>query len=228
MDDLISIFLKLGLTLLLAGVIGIEREITGHKAGIRTLILVGIGASSFVMLADQIDIPDSETGRIIAGVATGLGFLGAGAIIKEGINIQGLTTAATIWVTASIGVAVGTGAYYIALITFSFTFIVLTLFGIIERVFNLKSHSGTLYLYMKRGYGLPKEELDYLHKRGVAVQRMSMERSSEGQCFTVDMDIPRRMEMGEFIERTDEIRGLKKVRWVDNEQKGPLSYLDNF
>ena len=59
MDELLSLFLKLGLTVILAGIIGIEREITGHKAGIRTLILVGIGASSFVMLADQADIPDT-------------------------------------------------------------------------------------------------------------------------------------------------------------------------
>ncbi|HHD16370.1 MAG TPA: MgtC/SapB family protein, partial [Euryarchaeota archaeon] len=89
MEEIIELLIKLGLTLILSGIIGLEREVTGHKAGIRTLILVGIGAASFVMLADNISLSDSETGRIIAGVATGLGFLGAGAIIKEGINVKG-------------------------------------------------------------------------------------------------------------------------------------------
>jgi len=228
MEEIIELLIKLGLTLILSGIIGLEREVTGHKAGIRTLILVGIGAASFVMLADNISLSDSETGRIIAGVATGLGFLGAGAIIKEGINVKGLTTAASIWVTAAIGVSVGSGSYLIGIITFSFTIIVISLFAVLERKLNLKPDTGTIRVVMEKGYSLPRRELRKLQKDGVGIQRMKMENTREGLCFTLDVELPRRIKVSDFVERTSGIEGLREVEWEDTEQGGLRSYLDVF
>jgi putative Mg2+ transporter-C (MgtC) family protein len=228
MDPIVDFVVKLGLTLVLSGIIGLEREVTGHKAGIRTLILVGIGAASFVMLTEQINIPESETGRIIAGVATGIGFLGAGAIMKEGINVRGLTTAATIWVTASIGVAIGTGAFEIGLITFSFTIIVLSIFGILERKFNLKANSGTLQICMKKGYELPKLELRAIERSGIGFSRIEVDRYEEGVCVNIDVDLPRNIGVTEFTDRVSSIKGTRKVQWEDTDLKGSSTYLDRF
>ena len=228
MEEVVGLFLKLGLALVLSGIIGIEREVTGHKAGMRTLILVGIGAASLVMLVERLDIPKEELGRIIAGVATGIGFLGAGAIIKEGINVKGLTTAATIWVTASIGMTIGTGAYYIGFITFAFTLIVLTIFGVLERKFKLKPKNGILRIVLSRDVGIPTKELKRLQGKGVGFQRIRVENPPEGIVITIDMELPRGIRIVDFLEKIKNIQGIKEVTWEDLELKGPSTYLDVF
>ena len=228
MEEVVGLFLKLGLALVLSGIIGIEREVTGHKAGMRTLILVGIGAASLVMLVERLDIPKEELGRIIAGVATGIGFLGAGAIIKEGINVKGLTTAATIWVTASIGMTIGTGAYYIGFITFAFTLIVLTIFGVLERKFKLKPKNGILRIVLSRDVGIRTSELKRLQGRGVGFQRRRGENPPEGIVITIDMELPRGIRIVDFLEKIKNIQGIKEVTWEDLELKGPSTYLDVF
>jgi putative Mg2+ transporter-C (MgtC) family protein len=119
----LSVLGKLLLAALLGGAIGIEREIAGKSAGLRTNILICVGAALFTQLS--VDIarigftpdgrPYGDTTRIAAQIVSGIGFLGAGAILHGGGAIVGLTTAATIWVVAAIGVAVGAGAYVDAL-----------------------------------------------------------------------------------------------------------------
>jgi putative Mg2+ transporter-C (MgtC) family protein len=107
------------LATLLGGAIGIEREYSGKPAGLRTNILICIGAALFTQLSvnvaqmgfDAAHKPYGDTGRIAAQIVTGIGFLGAGAIMHAQGSIIGLTTAATIWAVAAIGVAVGAGAY---------------------------------------------------------------------------------------------------------------------
>src|SRR5918998_6874576 len=108
----------------LGAAVGLEREVSDQPAGFRTHILVSLGAALFTIAgalgASAFD--DSETvrfdpTRIAAQVVTGIGFLGAGAIIQQGVNVRGLTTAASLWVTAAVGLAVGLGFYTAALIT---------------------------------------------------------------------------------------------------------------
>ncbi|MBN1539915.1 MAG: MgtC/SapB family protein, partial [Candidatus Thermoplasmatota archaeon] len=151
MDEWLQILLKLMITLGASGLIGLEREITGHKAGIRTQILVGIGSTSLVMLGVYNDMKVDEIARIIAGIATGLGFLGAGAIMKEGLNVKGLTTAATIWVNASIGAAIGLGSYMIGISSLVITMVVLSIFALLERYLHLKPRGGTFVVTLDRG-----------------------------------------------------------------------------
>jgi len=92
--------------------IGLERQLTGHVAGIRTNILVGMGACLFTLFSQLMDAPD--TTRIAAQVVTGIGFLCSGIIFKEGLNVRGLNTAATIWCTAAIGVLCSSGLVHYA------------------------------------------------------------------------------------------------------------------
>lgn len=120
---------RLFLAALFGGALGFEREVRGKAAGIRTHMLVAMGSATFVMVAQLLGAQANEASRVIQGVVAGVGFLGAGAILKsskEGAeHIQGLTTAAGIWFTAAIGVAVGAGKESAALICTVLALIVL-------------------------------------------------------------------------------------------------------
>ena len=114
-----------------AGFIGYEREVNGHAAGLRTHILVSIGACLIMNLsisAPGLDIGATrDPARIAAQVVSGIGFLGAGTIIQNGTNVKGLTTAATIWLCGGVGLACGSGYFVGALLTTIISYITLTL-----------------------------------------------------------------------------------------------------
>jgi putative Mg2+ transporter-C (MgtC) family protein len=100
----------------LGAVIGLEREIHDHPAGMRTHLLVSLGSAGFTVLSiAAFPAPGADPARIAAQIVTGIGFLGAGAILKEGATIRGLTTAASLWATAAVGMAAGAGAWITAL-----------------------------------------------------------------------------------------------------------------
>jgi putative Mg2+ transporter-C (MgtC) family protein len=114
---------------LLGGLIGLERELSGREAGFRTNMLIAIGACLFTILSiDGFPLLDSsarDSGRVAAQIVTGIGFLGAGAIIQNRDQIIGLTTAATIWLVAAIGMSVGVKSYGLAIFTSVLTFVIL-------------------------------------------------------------------------------------------------------
>lgn len=126
-----ELLLKLGLSLLIGTVIGAEREYKNKSAGLRTLILICIGSTLFTIISSSLGSAD-EQGRIAANIVTGIGFLGAGAIMREGLTVSGLTTASSIWVTAALGMAVGAGEYFLSIAGAVTVIIVLTLFGFIQ------------------------------------------------------------------------------------------------
>ena len=109
---------------LLGAVLGLEREIHGRPAGLRTHFLVSMGAAVFMMLSPYVAkmTPEiiGDPGRIAAQIVSGIGFLGAGAIVKEGVSIRGLTTAASLWVAAAIGMTTGVGSYKMSGIFFPY------------------------------------------------------------------------------------------------------------
>ncbi len=106
----VAIFLRVLLAAGLGAFIGIERELRGYPAGVRTMALVALGAALFT----EISLITSTEDRIAAGIVTGVGFLGAGVIFREGYTIKGITTAATVWAAAAIGMAVGRRLYLAA------------------------------------------------------------------------------------------------------------------
>ncbi len=137
-----TIVIRLSISFVLGGLVGLERELYGRAAGLRTHIMVSIG-SCLIMLTSLyvFDIYKSLTSvdpaRIAAGVITGIGFLGAGTILRsgEGEGIRGLTTAASLWVVAAIGLAVGIGFYSAALFTTALVLIALLFLGRFEKKF---------------------------------------------------------------------------------------------
>src|SRR3989338_9716020 len=120
-----EIFFRLVLAVVAGGLIGLEREVVHKPAGIRTHMLVCLGSALLVMVT--IEALPHEAARIIAGVATGIGFLGAGTIFKAKDEVHGLTTAASIWAVAAVGLASGLGYYLIMAIAAVLVLIVLQL-----------------------------------------------------------------------------------------------------
>jgi putative Mg2+ transporter-C (MgtC) family protein len=111
---------RLVIAALLGGAIGFEREIHGHPAGMRTHMLVSLGSAAFTVLGVFFfSSPGVSTdpSRIAAQIVSGIGFLGAGAILKYGTSVRGLTTAASLWATAAVGMAAGAGAWLVAIVT---------------------------------------------------------------------------------------------------------------
>ena len=127
----LELVVRLILGFVLSGLVGLEREVSLKPAGLRTHILVGLGSTLFTVLSLQA-FPGSDPSRVAASIVVGIGFLGAGTIIKTKEKVIGLTTAATLWIVASIGVATGAGFYLLAIIATILAFSVLKL-DIFER-----------------------------------------------------------------------------------------------
>ena len=107
-------FLPIVLAMALGGIIGLEREIHHKPAGLRTIILISTGAALFTVIANRLNDVNAAM-RIVQGVITGVGFIGAGTIIRDRVSVHGITTAATIWLTTGIGIACGMQMYEIAI-----------------------------------------------------------------------------------------------------------------
>lgn len=139
--DFIDIIIRLSLAILLSGLIGLERKIYKKPAGFRTNVLVGMGSTLLMIIGLNIltEFNDGNTvdiTRLAGQIVTGIGFLGAGAIIQGRGSVHGLTTAATIWVVAAIGMAVGLGFFLEATIATILTLVVLVILGRIEHKFE--------------------------------------------------------------------------------------------
>ena len=124
------------LAALIGGLIGGERELRRKSAGFRTSILIAMGAAIFTIVSLELTPAGMDPTRIAAQIVTGVGFLGAGAIMRTEKEIHGLTTAATVWVNAALGVAAGGGQYHVAFIGGAITMVVLLILAPIEAAFD--------------------------------------------------------------------------------------------
>ncbi len=142
--------LKLGLAILVGGLIGAEREFRDKSAGLRTIIFITIGSALFTILSPKLG-DAVHTARIAANIVTGIGFLGAGAIIREGTKIAGLTTASTIWLAASLGMGIGAGQYTLVSLSTLVIMVILWLFPWFERVINHMREARTYEILLPLG-----------------------------------------------------------------------------
>jgi len=133
--------IKIALAVLCGGLLGLERQYKNKTAGFRTIILICLGSTIFTMVAQR-------TGQVAnINIVTGVGFIGAGVVFKDSINVSGLTTAAVIWISAAIGMAVGSGNYSLSLISTLLTLTVLLLFNMLE-VYIDKIHHDKLFVIL--------------------------------------------------------------------------------
>jgi putative Mg2+ transporter-C (MgtC) family protein len=143
-SQVVRVVLRLVLAAILGGALGFEREQKGKSAGIRTHMLVAIGSALFVFIPEQVGVKVADMTRVLQGVISGIGFLGAGTIIKgkEEENVKGLTTAAGIWLTAAIGVAAGMGREASAVLSTALALIILALVPKFEGLFGRRKSNG--------------------------------------------------------------------------------------
>lgn len=132
-------FLKIGEAVLCGGLLGIERQYKNKTAGFRTLILITLGSALFTMVAQHANM------GVNINVITGIGFIGAGVVFKDGIGVSGLTTASVIWVAAAIGMLVGAGNFEIAIVSTIVTLCVLIMFALLEHYVD-KVHHDKLFV----------------------------------------------------------------------------------
>jgi putative Mg2+ transporter-C (MgtC) family protein len=218
-----EILLRVGLAAVLGGAIGFERELREREAGLRTHLLVSVGAALFTMVSAYAWTDwrfSTEEGlvfdptRIAAQVVTGIGFLGAGAIIRQGFSIRGLTTAATLWVVAAIGMSTGAGYYAAAVITT--VLVLVSLWPLRLLAFRIsgrfRPEEGRLAVELPAGASAASV-LEAVEDAGAVVR--SLEFEEEGDTRRVDMRV--RIERGrsaaELIDAMTRAEDVKGARW---------------
>lgn len=144
-----SEFLRLVLAAFLGGLIGLERQRRNHPAGLRTHTLVCLGSALLMLISEDLAArymsqTNADPARIAAQVVSGIGFLGAGTIMREGLTVRGLTTAASLWVVAALGLAVGGGYYTPALVTAAVSLVTLSVLNRFEQFIAQGGHAGRL------------------------------------------------------------------------------------
>jgi putative Mg2+ transporter-C (MgtC) family protein len=216
-----ELLLRLGLTLLLCGLIGLERESRDQVAGLRTHILVGLGAALFTVvsaygfeefLRGGDAPPRYDPTRIAAQIVSGIGFLGAGAIIRQGFNVRGVTTAAALWIVAAIGMAAGAGYYQAAIAT---TAIVLPSLVI------LRMMRPALMRRMRVDYFLVEAELDprgeigrvltLMAGRGLVIEGLRSELTEDERSFEIDVRVPPGVSLEPVLEQVSDMEGVRRV-----------------
>ena len=220
-----EILLRLVLAAGLAGAIGAERELREREAGFRTHMLVGVGAALFTLVSAYAWSDwafSTENGlvfdptRIAAQIVTGVGFLGAGAIIRQGFSVRGLTTAAGLWVVAAIGMAAGAGYYSAAAIT---TGVVLVGLG------PLRWFEGGFLSRMRRGGRIL--EVDMLRERPISnvlgvvegrrarVNRVEFEDEENRRQVRIELDVPLGAAEARLVDELASLDEVTAVRWTD-------------
>lgn len=172
--------LRLFLSFVVGAAIGMEREYRSKAAGLRTMIVICLGSTIFTEIS--ISIGTGSPDRIASNIVTGVGFLGAGVIFKDGLSINGITTATTIWIAAALGMAVGAGEYGIAIAGSLIALLVLTLFEKVK-LFISRRHQSRSYRIAYYGDGNFRPALhDMLKQLGLGYE---LERESKDETVVV-------------------------------------------
>jgi putative Mg2+ transporter-C (MgtC) family protein len=210
--------LRLAVAAACGGALGIERELRDHEAGFRTHLLVALGSAIFTVvsaygfhsfLSSGDAIVRADPTRIAAQIVTGIGFLGAGAIIRDGMNVRGLTTAANLWAVAGIGICCGAGYYDAAGIGTAIALIALWPLRIFaDMTIDRFRHESTRVI-LEVDPGAVDEVLDRIAQRGRRIRRFDIEREGDKRRLIFNLD---RAYPG-LISELSEVSGVTDVGW---------------
>jgi len=181
-EPFMSYLSRLVIALLIGGAVGLEREFKGKPAGMRTNMLICVGSCLIMIISIEIArtaVQTSDPGRIAAQVVTGIGFLGAGTIIRSRFHIVGLTTAATIWALSAIGLAVGAGYLLLAAVAALLITITLIFIGYIEARLQTKRSYHVVQVTLDRGEGVIREIMALFAGMNVSSEALEVVRSGE-------------------------------------------------
>jgi putative Mg2+ transporter-C (MgtC) family protein len=204
---------RLVVAALLGGVMGLEREMHGHQAGMRTHMLVALGASLFTILSiygfpASLGQGSSDPSRIAAQIVTGIGFLGAGAIIKYGTNIRGLTTAASLWVVAAVGLAAGAGAWLAAVLSTVIAVVALWPLHVLAARLQARARRAVrLRLRLRRLESLA-EVSEVLLAEKVPVANISSHRVKSGHQVDIDLRLGGGASSQEILRKLESLPGV--------------------
>jgi len=207
----------------LGGAVGIERELRDHDAGFRTHMLVAVGSALFTIVSAYA-FRDFLVGggagvradptRIAAQIVTGIGFLGAGAIIRQGLSVRGLTTAATLWVVAAIGMAVGAGYYGGAVITTAVVLVSLWPLRVLARMGTSRfgAQKSTLVAQLAAGAS-PGPLLDEVERLGARVKAVEIGHEGDRRTLLLDVTMPPQTDAPRVIAQVGDLDDVLEVRW---------------
>jgi putative Mg2+ transporter-C (MgtC) family protein len=194
--SLLDIVFRLTLVVVLCGAIGLERETRDQPAGVRTHVLVGMGAAVFTLISaygfagfERAGAPIDPT-RVAAQVVTGVGFLGAGAIIHQGLAVRGLTTAAAVWISAAIGMAAGIGFYSLALAGSALVLIALLVFRHIRASLLARVRSDRFVLEVEVEPERLRDVLDAVAEHHAVLDSLDCEHEGELTAARLHLRIP--------------------------------------
>lgn len=212
-----NVLMPLLLASLLGAVVGLERELHGRPAGLRTHILLSMGAAMFGMVSSGMSGPHTDPTRIAAQVVTGIGFIGAGTIIHLGGTVRGLTTAASIWATAAIGLAVGLHRQYwlMAVVATALAFLTLTMVHLLEGALRLKRRTRDLEVVANEGAAVLEPVLDILSAMRVDVQSIrALPTLLPGtRRFELSLDLPARVSADRLLGNLAQCKQVIEVKW---------------
>ncbi|WP_093217382.1 MgtC/SapB family protein [Sediminibacillus albus] len=210
--------IRISVALLLSGLIGWEREWNNHAAGFRTHILVGVGSCLMMLLSiygfetfmEKYDNVRFDPARIPSYVISGIGFLGAGTIMVHGKNIRGLTTAASVWTVAGLGLVVGAGMYSLAVLTTVIILLSLIFLNRVENIFLKKRKNLHILLIVEEGLRM-ESLLRIFEKFNLKIEKMEVAREDEARSVSIELLNRTPIDKHQLIE---EISALKHVSQV--------------
>ncbi|TPV93426.1 MAG: MgtC/SapB family protein [Myxococcales bacterium FL481] len=218
--------LQIGLSLALGGAVGLEREARGRAAGLRTMMLVCLGATLVMIASGSIAQGGSaihdpavtrvDPARIAAGIVTGIGFLGAAVVVRLGDLIRGVTTAASIWLAAVLGIVIGAGQYALAVAATIAALVVLWLFHFLERVVPTPQYRRvSIGIHPSSSTAIHAEVLDRFRRRRIRVMDLSVDSSPDAREVTLTYNIRSRARLGalSLVQDVLAIRGVESCRW---------------
>ncbi len=211
-----EIIIRISLAILVGGLIGFQRELSRNSAGFRTHILVCLGACVAMLTNEFIyyQFPDAniDVARMGSYVISGIGFLGAGSIIKDGFRVRGLTTAAGLWVVACLGIAIGAGFYQAALFASLVAFIVLTVLKMIEKKFTKKRNRTEIELRIKNSPGELANVLSLIGGAGILIKDVDIQNSEEEWLeVTIYTNVPSRIAVEQLREKLNKEENITVV-----------------
>jgi putative Mg2+ transporter-C (MgtC) family protein len=222
----IALAIRLLIAAVLGAAIGVERELHSHPAGTRTHLLVALGSAAFTVLSiygftgitNAGAVAPVDPSRVAAQIVTGIGFLGAGAILKYGASVKGLTTAASLWVTAAIGMAAGAGELVIAVVVTAIAILSLgPLSALVRRVRRTRGQTIEVRLEAGRIDALGDVSA-LLAQRRVEIATVNSERVAKGR-YEIELTV--RLPAG--VEPSHLLQSLTTVEGVDVLESGPSS-----
>lgn len=211
----IEILLRLILAVIFGGIIGYQREISEKPAGLRTHVLVSLGSALLMVVSVEpfLGTQFADVTRIAAGVVTGIGFLGAGAIIRQGSIVRGLTTAASIWVVSGVGLAVGAGLYIPSLT--ATVLILLTLVGL--KYIEQRAVSGrTIQVTALDNPQQLGKIISALGELDVTVRTIELEPiEAEGtNIVQLNLQIPPGIDYDRVVAQLASVKGVSDIQWI--------------